>query len=112
MVFPAEDISSQPLAANLTWKQSSNPVLQASCDPVEGFETLPGHEPVFTSKTNDCSWGGLQRSCNANKALLDGCRDTNTWWFVVGARASYQNGIAAVSSKRITVSPAMAVDSR
>ena len=36
------------LASDLSWKQSSNPVLQAACDAVEGYEELPPAPPVQT----------------------------------------------------------------
>ncbi len=87
-------LSTDPLAQNLTWRQRSNPVLQASCDAVEGYEELPASPLAFTN-TAHCPWGGLQRSCNAAYSLLDGCVGSSNWWFSVGARYDL-NGIVAV----------------
>jgi hypothetical protein len=88
-----QNYPANPLAADVTWRQASNPVLQPSCATVTGYEEVEGF-PLVEPGANACVFGGLQRACRAY-ALLDGCIGNGNWWWAVGARTSYNGGIPA-----------------
>merc|ERR1711998_13817 len=75
------------------WKQTTNPV--TSTDSVSGYE---GINIYFTSNR----WGGIENGKrhggNTPYAALDGSVDHGNWYYAIGSRTAWNNGIPGASS--------------
>jgi len=71
------------------WRQTSNPMTykKSGCKEHCG---VTGYQAIQT-KSTDCYWGGLEYG--GSPSLLDGSVNHGNWWYAVGSKQNYNNGI-------------------